>query len=134
MPKQKNETNIFQTAFVIREDYTIRKQKMILKGDALKSISGKQEYLIIAPPLRLKKLLGYRTIFFCSNKTGSTINFDLLFAEKMQFDKKTHTLYLDKRFMQTALELLKPDPIFLIMCIGMGALIGFVLAMFLGGF
>jgi len=119
----KGAFNILTPVYRIRYDGSFNKAKARIVDDSIKI--GKRKYMITANPLRMTNKFGYsKLMYFISDETGSTIDFDLLRANKAQFDATTHALWFDKTALQNALHSQKPNPTNSIAFLAIGIVLG----------
>lgn len=123
----KGEFNILTTIYVIHHDGSFNRAKGKIVDDSI--ICKKKKYMITSQPLKMTNRFGFsKLMYFCSEKTGSTIDFSLLFANKAQFDARTHELWFDKIALQNALKIQKTNPANAIAFAAIGIIIGIFLA------
>ena len=119
----KGAFNILTPVYRIRYDGSFNKAKAQIVDDSIKI--GKRKYMITSNPLRMTNKFGYsKLMYFISDETGSTIDFDLLQANKAQFDATTHALWFDKTALQNALSTQKSNPINSIAFLAIGVVLG----------
>ena len=132
--KDNGYRQIISLAYIIEEDYTFRRLSVRIVSDSLITLFGAKKYMITSQPLTFIGAFGKRkVIYFVSDKTGSTIDFNKLIANKQQFDAVTQARWFDKNAMQTALKLTASNPLQTVIYLIAGIGIGFILAMFSGG-
>ncbi|MDY6865130.1 MAG: hypothetical protein SVY15_04055 [Halobacteriota archaeon] len=125
--------SIISKVYVIKHDYTFERAWANISGDTINLINGKMRYQITSQPLKFYSRRTVKTTYFCSDATGTTIDFEKLMQSQDQFDAITRRLWFDKKAFQTAFGSLKPDPMQNILYIVCGVALGFVISIFMGG-
>ena len=125
--RNKGSIHIRTPIYRIHYDGSFNRAMAKIEGDSI--LIYKKKYMITANPLRMTNMFGYsKLMYFVSDKTGSTIDFDLLFANKPQFDATTHALWFDKIALQNALNTQKSNPLATIGFLLVGVLLGILIA------
>lgn len=123
----KGAFNIRTPVYIIHHDGSFNRARAKITDNSI--IVNSKKYMISSNPLRMTNIFGYsKLMYFISDKTGSTIDFSLLFANKAQFDAKTHILWFDKTALQNALQTQKSNPTSSIAFLAVGIIIGIFLA------
>ena len=123
----KGAFNIRTPVYIIHHDGSFNRARAKITDNSI--IVNRKKYMISSNPLRMTNIFGYsKLMYFISDKTGSTIDFSLLFANKAQFDAKTHILWFDKTALQNALQTQKSNPTSSIAFLAVGIIIGIFLA------
>jgi hypothetical protein len=119
----KGAFNIRTPVYIIHYDGSFNRARAKITDNSI--IVNRKKYMISSNPLRMTNIFGYsKLMYFISDKTGSTIDFSLLFANKAQFDARTHELWFDKTALQNALKIQKTNPTNAIAFIAIGMILG----------
>ena len=124
---------IMSKVYVIKHDYTFERAWATISGDTINLVNAKMRYQITSQPLKYHSWKTVRTMYFCSDATGTTIDFDKLIESKDQFDARTRRLWFDAKAFQNAFGSLRPDPMQNILYIVCGVALGFVISVIMGG-